>query len=276
MNDGYNKLFGTIVTSTVWQEPNSTRIVWITLLALADKHGEVQGSIPGLANVANVTIQEFEAALVTLQSPDRYSRTKEHEGRRLEAVDGGWRLLNHAKYRAILSKESIKASKAAYMRRTRADAKESGNDNSTVEVRAGSGQPKQRQRQSQKQKAKPPVVPLEGDGVAPPAEEPKVKRTFKAFIDGLASGDKAIRAGDPIFGYVDNAGIPRGYLALAWFAFRQYHLDRPDKKQIDWRAVFRNYVRENYLGLWRPTVDGYELTAKGEQTARAMKAGGDA
>ena len=39
-------------------------------------------------------------------SPDQYSRTQDHEGRRIEAVEGGWRLLNHAKYRAMRDAEN--------------------------------------------------------------------------------------------------------------------------------------------------------------------------
>lgn len=269
MNDGYNKLFSTIVTSTIWQEPNTTRIVWVTLLALADKHGEVAGSIPGLANIANVTREEFESALSTLMAPDRYSRTTEHEGRRLEAIDGGWRLLNHGKYRAILSKESVRASKAAYMRNQR--AKERGEtQDSTVEKSGTSGQPKQRQRQRQRQEASP-VVPSGDDQAAAPVPR-GTKHTFATFLEDL-SGAKAILPADPIHGYAKDAGIPAKYLRLAWHAFRAYHLDRPDKKQLDWRAVFRNYVRENYLRLWRPVPEGgYELTDKGEQAMREMEA----
>ena len=46
---GYTKLFNSILASTVWSEPNETRIVWITLLAMADKNGIIEGSVPGLA-----------------------------------------------------------------------------------------------------------------------------------------------------------------------------------------------------------------------------------
>lgn len=151
--NGYNKLFSTLVTSTVWCEPDTTRIVWITLLAMADKNGNIQSSIPGLAKLAGVSLEATERALQTFMEPDKYSRTPDNEGRRLEAHEGGWHMLNHGKYRAILSEESIRASKAAYMRRVRS---EQGN-NSTVETSGKSGQPKQKQRQSQKQEAKATV-----------------------------------------------------------------------------------------------------------------------
>jgi hypothetical protein len=39
----------------------------------------------------------------TLEGPDEWSRTKDHEGRRIAPADGGWVLLNHAKFRAMQS-----------------------------------------------------------------------------------------------------------------------------------------------------------------------------
>ncbi len=102
MNHGFTKLFSSIVTSTIWAETNPTRIVWITMLALADRQGEVGASIPGLARAANVTIEECEIAIKAFIAPDGYSRTKDHDGRRIIEVEGGWRLLNYAKYREAM------------------------------------------------------------------------------------------------------------------------------------------------------------------------------
>lgn len=116
----FTKLFSSITASTIWAARDQTRIVWITMLAMADQHGRVWASIPGLANIARVSIEACETALEELLAPDKYSRTTEHEGRRIEPIDGGWRLLNHAKYRAIRDEESIKESKRRYINAKRA------------------------------------------------------------------------------------------------------------------------------------------------------------
>lgn len=97
----YTKLFNSIVTSTIWSEDDSTRIVWITMLAISDKDGEVQGSIPGLARIAGVSVDSCRAAITKFLSPDPDSRTKDDEGRRIEEIEGGWHLLNHRKYREM-------------------------------------------------------------------------------------------------------------------------------------------------------------------------------
>lgn len=115
----YTKLFQSILTSTIWVESDRTRIIWITMLALADKNGEVQASIPGLARVAGVPIADCEEAIARFLAPDPYSRTPDDEGRRIEKIDGGWALLNHEKYRRLASKDESKESAAERQRRKR-------------------------------------------------------------------------------------------------------------------------------------------------------------
>jgi hypothetical protein len=116
----FTKLFSSIITSTVWMEDDQTRLVWITMLALADKNGEVQGSVPGLARIAAVPVDACRVALTLFLSPDPDSRTKDDEGRRIEEIDGGWLLLNHAKYRKMASKEEQIEKATARTRRYRA------------------------------------------------------------------------------------------------------------------------------------------------------------
>jgi hypothetical protein len=99
MTGGFTKLFSSIVTSSLWQEDNATRLVWITLLSLSDRTGFVSGSVPGLAHIARVPLEETAEALGRLSSPDPHSRTADNEGRRIEPVQGGWQILNYAHYR---------------------------------------------------------------------------------------------------------------------------------------------------------------------------------
>lgn len=130
----YTKLFNSIITSSIWGESDTTRIVWITLLALADKNGEVQASIPGLARIACVSLADCETAVTAFLSPDPYSRTADDEGRRIEKIDGGWCLLNHNKYRQMASKEDAVTQNAE--RQARFKAKQQRNEKVTV----GNGQ----------------------------------------------------------------------------------------------------------------------------------------
>lgn len=60
---GFTKLFSTIVHSTVWREDMHVKVVWVTMLALADRNGEVQASLPGLADAARVSLRQCTDAL---------------------------------------------------------------------------------------------------------------------------------------------------------------------------------------------------------------------
>lgn len=100
-------------------EDHPTRIVWLTLLAMKDSSGEIQASIPGLANIARVSVDECRAAISVFLAPDPDSRTKDHEGRRLEDIPGGWVVLNHEIYRALDSDEDRKAKAAIRQQRWR-------------------------------------------------------------------------------------------------------------------------------------------------------------
>ena len=59
----FTKLFSSILDSTIWQEPVETKILWITMLAMVDRSGEVHSSIPGLARRAGITLDQVRAVL---------------------------------------------------------------------------------------------------------------------------------------------------------------------------------------------------------------------
>lgn len=89
------------------------------MLAMSDKNGEVAATVPGLARMANVTLEECDAALNALMAPDTHSRTPDEDGRRIEPIDGGWALINHSKYRAMASRDEQKTAAALRQQRYR-------------------------------------------------------------------------------------------------------------------------------------------------------------
>jgi len=124
MTEDYCKLASGIILSTIWREDDHTRILWITMLAVKDRHHRVLASLPGLAAVANIPIESCKLGLQKLSDPDEYSRTKDHQGRRIEAIDGGWLVLNGEKYRNYMSKAERNEYQRALMAERRATAKE--------------------------------------------------------------------------------------------------------------------------------------------------------
>jgi len=92
------KLYSSITRSTIWDESSETRVLWVTMLAISNRDGYVAASLPGLARDARLTIEQTEVCLAKLMAPDTHSRTPDQEGRRIEKVDGGWRIINFKKY----------------------------------------------------------------------------------------------------------------------------------------------------------------------------------
>lgn len=101
------------------------------MLAMADQFGVVEASVPGLSDMARVTVAECREALDELQQPDPDSRSSEQEGRRIEKVEGGWRLINHGKYREKMSRDERREYQRLYQRSYRKQNVNSDSDKLT-------------------------------------------------------------------------------------------------------------------------------------------------
>jgi hypothetical protein len=116
---GYAKLFGSILFSTIWGESKDVKILWVTMMAMADQDGMVEAAVPGLAAASRLTVAECRAAVAVLEAPDPDSKNPDHEGRRIEKRDGGWLLLNYAAYRDKLTLAHKREKTAERVRRFR-------------------------------------------------------------------------------------------------------------------------------------------------------------
>jgi len=136
------KLDTGILRSTTWLD-KPARDIFITALLLAEPrefteevvqykvgsleptgwsappgwYGYVQASGPGLIRLADVQQPEASRALARLGDPDPESRSQDYEGRRLIRIDGGYLVLNYAKYR---DKDHTSAERSRRYRATRA------------------------------------------------------------------------------------------------------------------------------------------------------------
>lgn len=128
----FAKLFSSITESSLWSEPKEVRLLFVTMLAKADQTGYVEASLPGLARVANLSLEETETALECLKAPDPYSKNPEHEGIRVLPVPGGFMLLNYEDYRARRNGEERRDYMRDYMRKYR--KKSDGNGKQDVNI----------------------------------------------------------------------------------------------------------------------------------------------
>ena len=116
----YAKLWSSVTESSLWSESKDVRLLFVSMLARADAMGFVDASIPGLARLANLTMEETQAALEVLQAPDQYSKNAANEGRRVAVVPGGFMVLNYEEHRNRRDDEKRKEYMRDYMRDYRA------------------------------------------------------------------------------------------------------------------------------------------------------------
>lgn len=88
-----------IIHSSLWAEDSDTKVCWITMLLLADATGFVRAAASAIAREAGIPAEVARRALELFSSPDDESRTPDNQGKRIEKVDGGYRVLNYEKYR---------------------------------------------------------------------------------------------------------------------------------------------------------------------------------
>ena len=105
----YNPLFTKIVDSSIWLEDDSTRIVWVTALAVMDRDGRVHLSCEeNFARRANVTMRKLQDALAVLEAPDPHKAGQPFDGRRLARTEYGWRVLNAEAHRKLITEARIR------------------------------------------------------------------------------------------------------------------------------------------------------------------------
>lgn len=108
--DTWTPLWSKIVDSSIWCEPDTVRIVFITMLALKDSDHVVRHSAFQLGQRAKKTEDEVLKALKVLSSPDKKRlEPQPYDGRRIQRVEDGWLMLNGEEYRKKVSDEMRKA-----------------------------------------------------------------------------------------------------------------------------------------------------------------------
>lgn len=111
---------------------------------------------------------------------------------------------------------------------------------------------------------KSPLNPPEGDSGR--KRKPKAEAIeLSTFLEAL-NGQKVFPSDDPLFEYAREIGLDASLVKLAWLEFRDLMVSGK-KRQKDWRATFRTYIRKGYLKLWwrDEANEAWELTTAGKQ-----------
>jgi len=127
----YAKLFASIYQGTLRGNTNCL-VVFTNMLAHADSAGWVDMHPRAIAEEVGLSIEQVQSAIDELEAPDEQSRSPEESGRRIVRLDEhrawGWRVVNHAKYRAIRSEEDRREQNRLAQERFREKRKADSNE----------------------------------------------------------------------------------------------------------------------------------------------------
>lgn len=128
----YGKIFeqmydGTLGTRGPWQ----ALVTFQQMIVLADKEGVLDMTAEALARRTTIPLEIIRIGIAGLEATDPDSRTPDEDGRRIvrlsETRTWGWRIVNHAKYRAIRTAEERREYHRQYKRDQRAAAVDDAN-----------------------------------------------------------------------------------------------------------------------------------------------------
>jgi hypothetical protein len=105
----YSKVFKQIFESSI-AEDHVVRHVFMDLLVLANRHGDVDMTLSAISRITNVPLDIVSHSIEVLCHPDSESRTKICEGRRLTLLDDhrdwGWKIVNFEAYNAMRNEDA--------------------------------------------------------------------------------------------------------------------------------------------------------------------------
>jgi hypothetical protein len=120
----YSKVFAQIFNSSI-AEDHVVRHVFMDLLVLADRWGEVDMTLNAISRTTNVPVDIVEHAIGVLMRPDPTSRSGRNDGKRLILLDDhrdwGWQIVNFETYNRMQSEDGRKTYFREYRAKKRAE-----------------------------------------------------------------------------------------------------------------------------------------------------------
>ncbi len=116
----WNPWDDSLLSSSILAEGPDVVATWALLVASANRFGVSDLTIPAVASLLRISDERSGKAFDVLSSPDKYSRNKEENGRRIIRMEDGWLLVSHAKYREKASRMGAADRQARYLARMKA------------------------------------------------------------------------------------------------------------------------------------------------------------
>jgi hypothetical protein len=120
----YGKIFASMYEGSLYGQWQAI-VTFQQLIVLCDADGVVDMTPQAIAARTSIPLEIIEAGLKILSEPDKYSRSPDSDGRRIELIDPdvrpwGWSIVNHNKYKYLQDMDTVRAANRERQRKHRA------------------------------------------------------------------------------------------------------------------------------------------------------------
>lgn len=217
---------------------------------MADRDGVVWSSVVGIADRARVPLEDTRAALLLLSSADPDSRSENDEGRRIEKVERGWRIINLSTLKERARKEAEKERKRRWWAKNHPDCNNStdaSSNESSFEQTSGHSTPLAETSAVKQSIAKHSKVDLSTRDKREPSDfvlSAPTPKTIDSKSKRTAPPD-AFEPNDTTLAWAKRHGEhwrPHWQRCSDWARSN-------GKLKIDWQATLRNWISSN-VGMY--------------------------
>ena len=269
--NNFVKLYGSIIHSSIWAQPDHVRLVWITMLAMADCDGNVFASELGIANASRQTIENTLDALKVLMGPDPYSRDGT-TGERIVRIERGFHILNHAYYRNMRTPRQVyNAERQASLRArknssateaTVADVAATACDSVYVSESEGLGSVKEREREREEAPKK-----------TRKAKNPKVKPNMELFEEFLHAYVKRVAVKDAEKAWLQEVGTDEALAREVIAAAKVFsQLPKVAKEDRQWQPYPATWLRKH---CWKNSDLQAQIQKQRDEDSQPVDADGN-
>ncbi|MCK4870707.1 MAG: conserved phage C-terminal domain-containing protein [Gammaproteobacteria bacterium] len=118
----YGKIFDSIYDGTLAEDWRAL-ITFQQFIVLCDADGMVDMTPQSISRRTGIPIEHIKAGIEILEKEDKYSRTLNEDGKRIELIDEhrpwGWHIVNHEKYKGMRDADTIRAQTRERVKRHR-------------------------------------------------------------------------------------------------------------------------------------------------------------
>ena len=107
----YGKIFTSIYDGTLAEDWRAL-ITFQQLIVLCDADGIIDMTPQSISRRTGIPIEHIKAGIDILEKADKYSRTPDEDGKRIELIDDhrpwGWHIVNHEMYKKLQDADTIR------------------------------------------------------------------------------------------------------------------------------------------------------------------------